>query len=107
MSVLIKGMEIPKNCDNCPLNYDSIDCMVANNALRENGGGDFLFDHERHPNCPLIPVPSHGRLIDADALKVSLAFAEEIARWAVPALRAVMMVIDEIPTIIPAEEGVR
>lgn len=45
------------------------------------------------------------RLIDADALKVSLAFAEKTAEWAVPALRAVLMVIDEMPTIIPAEEG--
>lgn len=69
MDVLIKGMKMPSNCDDCPLNYDSIDCMVADNALREKGSGDFLFDHERHPNCPLVPVPKHGRLIDADALK--------------------------------------
>lgn len=48
-------------------------------------------------------LPPHGRLIDADALKVSLAFAEKTAGWAVPALRAVLMVIDEMPTIIPAE----
>lgn len=51
----------------------------------------------------LPPVP-HGRLIDVDALKVSLAFAEKTAEWAVPALRATLMVIDEMPTIIPAEE---
>lgn len=25
---------------------------------------------ERHPDCPLIEVPKHGRLIDADALKI-------------------------------------
>ena len=51
------------------------------------------------------PVPPHGRLIDADALKVSLAFAEKTAEWAVPALRAVLIVIDEMPTVIEAEEG--
>lgn len=50
-------------------------------------------------------VPPHGRCIDADALKASLAFAEKTAGWAVPALRAVLMVIDEMPTIIPAEEA--
>lgn len=49
-----------------------------------------------------VEVPPHGRLIDADALKASLAFAEKTADWAVPALRAVLMVIDEMPTIIPA-----
>ena len=26
----------------------------------------------RHPDCPLVPVPPHGRLIDADALEKSL-----------------------------------
>ena len=50
-----------------------------------------------------VPKRPHGRLIDADALKVSIAFAEKTAEWAVPALRAVLMVIDEMPTIIPAE----
>ena len=51
-----------------------------------------------------VPVPEHGRLVDADALKASLVFAEETAEWAVPALRAVLMVIDEMPTIIPADK---
>lgn len=72
MGVYIKGMEMPKSCNDCPLNYDSIDCMVADNALRGNGDGDFLFDHERHPNCPLVPVSSHGRLIDADAFSAKI-----------------------------------
>lgn len=55
---------------------------------------------------PMIEIPeNHGKLIDADALKVSLIFAEETAKWAVPALRAVLMVIDEMPSIIPAESS--
>ena len=58
---------------------------------------------KRHKDCPLIPVPEHGRLIDADALKASLVFAEKTASWAVPALRAVLKVIDEMPAIIPAD----
>ena len=52
-----------------------------------------------------IPVISHGRLIDADALKVSLMFNEKTAKWTVSALRAALMVIDEMPTIIEAEES--
>lgn len=50
-------------------------------------------------------VPSHNRLIDANALKASLVFAEETAKWAVPALRAVLMIIDEMPTIISADKS--
>ncbi len=52
-----------------------------------------------------VPVPTHGRLIDANALKVFLTFAEETAEWTVPVLRTVLMAIDEMPTIISAEEG--
>lgn len=101
MSVLIKGMKMPKNCDNCQLNYDSIDCMVADNALRENGGGDFLFDHERHPNCPLISVPKHGRLIDADEFLHraigTKCFDEDYARM-------LQELVGESTTIVPASE---
>ena len=90
MGVYIKGMEMPKNCFECPLNYDSIDCMVADIALREKGGGDFLYEHERASKCPLVPVPKHGDLIDRDALPTSRVEWEDIVN---------------APTIIPAEEG--
>lgn len=44
MGVYIKGMEMPKTCDDCflPLRY----CPYA---MKPNG------------ECPLIPVPPHGR----------------------------------------------
>ena len=103
MSILIKGVEMPK--DGCR------DCIFVNRKWHgdvcpflkievtgnvERGGFQ--------TNCPLVPVSAHGDLIDRDALKVSIAFAEKTAEWAVPALRAVLMVIDEMPTIIPADD---
>ena len=69
MGVYIKGVEMPKACVyrekghliTCPL-YD-IDgyCGALNTEAshKENG---------KLSNCPLVPVPKHGRLIDADAL---------------------------------------
>lgn len=95
MGIYIKGMKMPMNCDDCHLD---IDCPYdeSQDGYKIIGG--------RPRNCPLVSVPAHGRLIDADALKVSLVFAEKTAEWAVPALRAVLMVIDEMPTIIPASE---
>ena len=97
MSVYIPGMEMPKNCWDCPLrNTKPCPCKGYSTALE--------YVTNRHADCPLVPVPEHGRLIDADALKVSLVFAEETAEWAVPALRAVLMVIDEMPVIIPADK---
>ena len=107
MSILIKGVKMPKGCLACPFmsfggNGCTMWCQWLDEPLGEwsSRGGNW-----RHPACPLVEVPTpHGRLIDADALKVSLAFAEKTAEWAVPALRAVLIVIDEMPTIIEVEE---
>jgi len=88
LGIYIKDMKMPANCKEClAYDHEQFDCF---------------FDTRE---CPIVPVQAHGRLIDADALKASLAFAEKTAEWAVPALRAVLMIIDETPTIIPAEEG--
>ena len=95
-SVLIKGIEIPQSCEDCHL--ESF-CSLWVEARRISGWTPEKRNEAiRHPDCPLVSVPPHRRLIDADALKASLAFAEETAKW------AVLMVIDKMPTIIPASE---
>ena len=68
MSILIKGMEMPKNCMDCPMNYDSIDCVLVFDISLRDKDNEFMYEDKRHPKCPLIELPSHGRLIDADAL---------------------------------------
>lgn len=50
----------------------------------------------------LPPVP-HGRLIEADATIVSIAYAKETGDWSVPQMRTVLEIIEAAPTIIPAE----
>ena len=65
MSVLIKGMEMPKHCLYCPLRNDEDDCAVQ--ELQNWRDWD-----DMKAGCPLVEVPaSHGRLIDADALMES------------------------------------
>lgn len=59
MSVLIKGMEMPKNCRECRFGYDG-KCFAEQPFHR-------FFMGDTH-KCPLIELPPHGRLIDADAL---------------------------------------
>lgn len=59
MSVLIKGMEMPKSCDVCQFNMFKI-CYI--NTLQE---GKYTVTH----SCPLVPVPEHGDLISRDALR--------------------------------------
>lgn len=83
MSVLIKGMEMPKNCGLC--------------FLRVGKCSRRIYMKNRPSDCPLIEVPEpHGRLIDADALANSedckrkgCVYQEEIFR---------------APTIIQASE---
>ena len=69
MSILIKGMEMPKNCADCPLNYDQMACGVTGTGWWSDSMVLLNFDSakERLQDCPLIEIPTpHGRLIDAD-----------------------------------------
>ena len=58
--IAIKGMEIPKSCDDCPF-YDEADrCWITDIDIQ---GVEFL--DKRHHKCPLVDIPKgHGRLID-------------------------------------------
>lgn len=108
MSVLIRGMEMPTVEDEFVevSIFGDGKVIQTGKSWRCKEDGKCYYESitpELFYHATEIPEP-HGRLIDADALKVSLTFAEKTAEWAVPALRAVLMVIDEMPTIIPASE---
>lgn len=63
MSVLVRGMEMPKNCWECSLSDVDDDygrcCLFSGIACLNIG---------RQDNCPLVEVPPHGDLIDRDNL---------------------------------------
>lgn len=69
MSVLVKSITMPKNCNECPF-YRYWDEMASSCEVFDETKwiDDCDMKKERHPDCPLIEVPPHGRLIDADAL---------------------------------------
>ena len=103
MSVLVKGMEMPKNCydcevidivKDCPHYYSPTDAYCQIPWLRKR----------RHENCPLVPVPPHGRLIDADALYEEIDNLWD-GRALSPVGATVLSQIGNADTIIPAEEG--
>ena len=71
MSILIKDINIPSSCSDCPLNYDMMSCIITGTRWWSDRIMlmDFDCDNERLYDCPLIEVPTpHGRLIDADKL---------------------------------------
>ena len=98
MSVLIKGMDMPKDCWSCPM-------ITVDPITRKRFCGKTLIDIKdsfiRLSNCPLVEIPTpHGRLIDGDELKKGA--------YAFGGFGLDKVLVDDInnaPTIIEAEEG--
>lgn len=108
MSVLIRGMEMPKRTPIKALIFPDGRVTVTLHSQ------DVL-------ECQAVPVPEHGRLIDADALRESIRESiEECHKWADEVDKDTMMYArisqslgtfvecslraKAAPTIIPAEE---
>lgn len=93
MSILIKGMEMPTSCASCPCGDDeSRFCRAANEYIPMLGRPKF---------CPLVPVPPHGRLIDADALRDRWIWGDTDRLGYTECVEVID--IDNTPTIIEAE----
>lgn len=99
MSLMIKGMEMPKSCHCCRMCFQVADgdidwhwecCLLYEKVER--------YAADRIPGCPLIPIPPHRRLVDADALEAEFEKLIVQDNWYYNALH-------HAPTIIPAEEG--
>ncbi len=83
----------------CPLCVEEADpangemCMVTGTLMPP-------CTRERLDNCPLAPVPPHGRLIDESALLKGCGYIIADGMACIP-----VKYIANAPTIIPAEEG--
>ena len=85
-SILIQGMEMPVTCCHCPLmgyypDREWYDSMARTGAHICVLTGELIDNTKREEHCPLVPIPPHGRLIDADELHKGIEwigwFAEE------------------------------
>lgn len=105
MSVIIKGVDMPKACLWCVFHDDYADypmCMATGTSV----GYTFPTGEKRMDNCPLIEIPTpHGRLIDADEFREVIealpncpnGFSDTYDKACIIGL------MDEQPTIIEAE----
>lgn len=102
MSILIKGMEMPRDCEECRFCevIDGLGCMATHYLILRRHGQD-------KPNwCPLVAVPTpHGRLIDADALQQSIGSYNPVKYTYEYGDVITVADIDNAPSIIEAEEG--
>lgn len=114
MDILIKGMEMPRFCADCPFRETRYDpgyyqyekCKASGRIFNECRFDVNTFA-ERLNDCPLIEIPTpHGRLIDANKLADNIATMLErnnklIDLWLA---NLIQDEIDDAPTILEAEE---
>lgn len=101
--VLIKGFKMPENCWSCPFlhtseHYVGDDKILQKHTCLRTGESTYEYLIGYLKNCPLIEIPPHGRLIDADKLEK----AEEWRKHGIINQETV----NAAPTIIPASKEV-
>ena len=108
MSEVLIRMEIPESCNECfvkPVFCPSIRGRMESDTAPYT----WIPANYRHDDCPLIKVPHHGRMIDADALMLKIQdYIDEYSdldeyglhnfKWC--AMKEVEMAINEANTII-------
>ena len=92
--VYIKGMEMPKSCSRC---FCMASCRLWKNIMHP--------EFNRHRNCPLVPVPPHGRCVDADKLIQEMRLFIKENMLSRDDARELLETIEDAPTVIEAEEG--
>ena len=109
--ILIKGMKMPKSCVDCPMfdwDLEYLKCKANDEFFIAKGE----WRTKRESTCPLIEVPPHGRLIDADELIEKQKEDAEIFIGSTnygdkvrydEAMNAVANIVNA-PTVIPADE---
>ena len=125
MSILIKGMKMPKNCMECPFkgfdrakgNICTIDEEISLHAVLD--GLDIKF--VKMGNCPLIEIPDHGDLIDKNkavnlldhgskcvsAIQKVAEDEKDISycQGVMVGYANAIVVLDNAPVVIPAERS--
>lgn len=110
--IYISGMEMPKNCYGCPF-FKQVDYWnkdeEADILSKCKRTGEFTWESVNGylPNCPLIPVPPHGDLIDKKTVSDNLASVlnKKNPPFSYPDWNDAIVAMLTAPTIIPAEEG--
>ena len=96
--VYIPGMEMPTSCSECVAGFGG-GCHFGTSydeyMCPKNGRASW---------CPLVFVPDHGRLIDADALLAENYEGDANPGWIKSAAIITPQLVSNLPTIIPADE---
>lgn len=102
MSILIKGLRMPERCIDCELCTLKVMGALRTTCIICRHNGEEIALHGRREDCPLVELPPHGRLIDADALGITPIDITDLP------IRECLMVylagdVKDAPTIIEPE----
>ena len=100
MSIVLKGIDMPKSCNGCEFNYyleggsyEWWECVILHDDINQ-------FD-TRRTDCPLVEIPTpHGRLIDKDEL---LSHLKKDPLFDLVERYGISGVIESRPTILDKE----
>lgn len=98
---MIRGMKMPKSCDECPCYYETEgawrnECEVL--------GKEYIADDYRPEWCPLVVLPErHGRLIDGDIAEVIVTDEKDEVGGFLDGILYAADWIAKQPTVIAAE----
>ena len=96
MDILIKNMEMPSDCCDCPFKYGCT-CLLMR-QIQTKGYSNY----KRPSDCPLVALPSHGDLIDRDKLYND---TEGIGDYCYdPSFRELCDALYDAPVIVEATE---
>lgn len=104
MGIYIKSMRLPENCIKCPMQFGGM-CYVMPAEVDESRVASTVEEalKQGKPDwCPLVEIPEHGRLIDADKMCADLATVdpqyETMIDWCI-------QVTNAQPTVIEGSEN--
>ena len=107
MDIMVKGMEMPKSCHACCF-FGQADIWTSEfdgytkSFCKRTGSQTFDYVEKFLPDCPLVPVPPHGRLGDFDEF-LNRAFGTGLFNE--DDMRLLQELVGESSIVIPAEEG--
>ena len=101
--IVIRNMEMPKECFKNVKQYclKFYSCSIVKQYLDiKNDTSQVDIYHKRLDGCPLVELPPHGRLIDADKLKKKMG-----ERFSTGSEVGYMWLVDDAPTILEASKA--
>lgn len=99
--IYIPGVKMPECCAECfCMEEEDLFCRITKRSV---GGEPGLYPWNPLPdNCPLIPVPDHGRLVDGD--KIVKENQDGHGRYISQFAAVIGEAVEGAPTVIPADE---